>query len=128
MTEAEWLASHAPEAMLRCILLRAKPRKLRLFQCARCRGVWNYLPDGVSREAVIVAERYADGGASRRHLQAAREAAEEVFKDWRGLANEAAGWIHDLRMWARPHSASVLRTSGQNPVGAGFSLRNPYAS
>lgn len=79
MTESEWLASTDPAAMVRWLtsegIKRVPPqstrdgrlasdRKLRLFACACCRQVWHLLEDERSREAVEVAERYADGEAT----------------------------------------------------------------
>jgi hypothetical protein len=47
----------------------ATERKLRLFVCASTRLVWDWLPPGLMREAVEVAEQYADGlvAASERY-------------------------------------------------------------
>jgi hypothetical protein len=96
MTEAEWLASADPAAMLRFLTessfgpaglmredeevrqrrsLTPSARKLRLFACACCRAVWHLLNDERSRKAVEVAERFADGGATRRDLDEARRQA-----------------------------------------------------
>jgi hypothetical protein len=84
MTEAEWLVSGDPEAMVEYVVprrrgaaARVSDRKARLFEVACCRRVWGLIPDGVAREAVLVAERYADGRASdRERRHAANRAAE----------------------------------------------------
>jgi len=56
------LAAPNPEPMLRLLLeQQTSERKLRLLACACCRQVWDLLPDPLSRQAVMVAERYADG-------------------------------------------------------------------
>jgi hypothetical protein len=75
MTESEWLACAEPTPMLKFLLGKASDRKLRLFVCACCRGVWHLLADGgrsrspkSSRYAVEVAERYADGKATEAEL------------------------------------------------------------
>jgi len=71
MTEAEWLASDDPAAMLR--LCDPSERKLRLFAAACCRAVWPSLDDP-SRLAVAAVEAYIeeDGGQPHVPLQAVR--------------------------------------------------------
>jgi hypothetical protein len=61
--------------MLEFLRRRATPRKLRLFACACCRGLWHLLPDEASRAAVEAAERYADGHGGEADLRAARRGA-----------------------------------------------------
>jgi hypothetical protein len=72
MTESEWLEGANPAKMMSFLRgRRASERKLRLFGCACCRRVWGLLPDDASRDAVGVAEQFADGLASRKDLKAA---------------------------------------------------------
>jgi hypothetical protein len=71
MTEAEWLASTDPEAMLQFLAGRVSDRKLRLFACACCRRVWHLVTAEDSRRAIEVSERYAEGRAGLRELSAA---------------------------------------------------------
>jgi len=54
---------------------RASRRKFRLFACACSRRLWRRISEPRSRNAVLVAERYADGLATRKELEAARAAA-----------------------------------------------------
>jgi hypothetical protein len=70
MTEAEWLAGNEPMSahrMLEALRDRASDRKLRLFGCASCRGVWRLFEGSPIREAVEAAERYVDGGVTQHH-------------------------------------------------------------
>jgi hypothetical protein len=70
VTEEEWLASTDLRAMLalarRCS--RENDRTLRLFTVACCRRLWHLFDDERAREAVEVAERFADGLAGAEEL------------------------------------------------------------
>lgn len=68
MTELQWLESDNLWTMLSFAGEKLGARKLRLFGCACCRQVWDMLTAPEQREAVEVAERYADGLASREEL------------------------------------------------------------
>jgi hypothetical protein len=72
MTEAEWLACEAPDRLLVFARAKMSDRKLRLFGCA-CRRVWESVPDEF-RTAVEVAERFADGEATKKRLGVAKKA------------------------------------------------------
>jgi hypothetical protein len=76
MTESEWMASIDPDAMVEFLRLtgRQEQRRYRLFSCACVRRIWLLvLPTG--REAVYMAERFADGKASEDELVVAAERA-----------------------------------------------------
>jgi hypothetical protein len=73
MTEAQWLSAALPDVLLH--YLAANPglvseRKLRLFGVACLRRLFPLLTHEVSRSALDVAERYANGQAT--HDEAAR--------------------------------------------------------
>src|SRR5262249_29403642 len=76
-----WLTGSDPQWMLNLMRKKAGDRKLRLFACACCRGVWHLLTDGRSRRAVEIAEQYADGLVDDRELSAAFAAAQEAFQE-----------------------------------------------
>ena len=90
MTEAEWLACDDPLVMIDHIGgkvsdrkvsdRKVSDRKLRLFACACARLVWHLLDDTRSRDAVEVAERFADGLATGEELVAAWNAAWNVVR------------------------------------------------
>ncbi len=60
MTEKEWIECREPDKMLEFLRESASERKLRLFVCACCRGIWHLLVDQRSRRAVEVGECFAD--------------------------------------------------------------------
>jgi hypothetical protein len=84
MTEAEWLAGENPTPMLELLRGKVSNRRLRLFAVACCRHVWEWLL-GYSREAVEVAERYADKQATRAEMFQAHRGVHKDFKLTEGL-------------------------------------------
>jgi hypothetical protein len=70
MTEDEWLSGTNLKLMLELLRGKASDRKLRLFAVACC-CVSHLAPDQASRNALEVAERYADGLATEEERQAA---------------------------------------------------------
>jgi hypothetical protein len=78
--EAEWLACNDLKTMVAFLQGDASDRKLRLFDYACCREVWHLLTDERSRNAVVVAEHFADGQATREQLKATWVAATTAAK------------------------------------------------
>jgi hypothetical protein len=70
VTEAEWLASTDPVAMLEHVREHAGDRKLRLFAVACCRHNWEAITDD-GRDAVEVAGQFADGEVTATALREA---------------------------------------------------------
>jgi hypothetical protein len=73
VTEADWLACTDAQKMLEYLRGRASDRKLRLFACGGCRRIWQLLSDEWSRQAVEIAEMFADGLASMDALRSASD-------------------------------------------------------
>jgi hypothetical protein len=97
VTESDWLSSTDPQAMLSFLRDRGpvSERKLRLFAVACCRRALHLLVDQASREAVVFAERLAEGGPAREEAVAAWGAARQATEGWRdahagGTRGEAA--------------------------------------
>jgi hypothetical protein len=80
--EAQWLSAGSTYALL-CELTQhqraarnsAGRRRLRLFACSCCRRFWHLFADQHARQAVEVAERFADGQARLDELVAAERSA-----------------------------------------------------
>jgi hypothetical protein len=89
MMESEWLQCTDPVRMLQLFCGRTGERKMRLFACACARSVWTSLSDECCRQAVEVAERFADGLATGEELAEAGKRAYDVA--WsRGFCGEDA--------------------------------------
>jgi hypothetical protein len=111
---AEWRDCREPELLRQCLEqlgYRFRPRKRRLLACACCRRHWHRLPDERSRSAVEVAERYADGTASRRQLRAVWEEA--------NTAAEAAPYGSPEATWGR-----IAASCAEEPVPRTWPFRD----
>jgi hypothetical protein len=115
MTEAEWLACTDPRKMLEFLWDKASERKLRLFAVACCRRIWHLLIDKRSREAVKVAERYAEGGATDEELETASVAADTVWEVDRKRAAKEGKW--DRRSRLPYYGASAAAYNVAIPLG-----------
>jgi hypothetical protein len=93
MTEAEWRACADLQMMLESLRGTARIRKLRLFACACCRRIWHRLNHSAYTRAVELAERFADGKATREQLNEASSAAAEAANPYPEEGeDDPAGW------------------------------------
>ena len=91
MTEADWLACTDPDALLECLRCRVSERKLRLFVVACCRRIGHLVTEPRCKQAIEIAERFADdlvGAAELEEVHAAAQLSKPLFAD----ANWAAAW------------------------------------
>jgi hypothetical protein len=129
MTEADWLAATDPDSMLAFLHDRGGvgERKLRLFAVGCCRRVWQMLTDERSRQAVEVAEQFADGAVTLEELRqahaAAGWAADDAFESAipEDLPDEMICWAHEVGSDAgaaahAAHRASATRTADVGAV------------
>jgi hypothetical protein len=126
MTEAEWLVNSDSLEMLSLLESSGRPseRKARLFVAAVCRRIWDLLEDGRSRGAVEVAERFADGLACARELEAAHAAAGARNRElvaWEPL-EEAASVAVDV---CCPTAADVAFKAAMNARQARSAVEQP---
>ena len=80
MTEEEWLTCEDPRWLLEHLRKQARSRKLRLFACACVRRVWRRIPNPVCRQALEVAEQYADREVKNATRQQAHRAARALCR------------------------------------------------
>jgi hypothetical protein len=89
MTEADWDTATDPGAMLTLAAPRVSDRKLRLYLVGCCRRRWELFTDERCREAVAIAERFADGRADDADLaHGVRLARQFTEREFQGLAVE----------------------------------------
>ena len=74
MTESQWLMSGDPAELLEYIESKASRRRVRLFTVACFRQDWNSWSDRRDREAILTAERIADGQADSAECEVAEKA------------------------------------------------------
>jgi hypothetical protein len=81
MTEAEWQTCDDPQVLLDWLekACGVSQRKLRLFAVACGQSVMHLVDDAQARNAVGVAQRFADGQATSEELATASVAAERAF-------------------------------------------------
>jgi hypothetical protein len=119
MTEKEWLQGTNPARMVSFLHQRkASERKLRLFGCACCRRVWERLPCEASRQAVEVAERYADKQARRKDLNDAALACREGAG---GASHDPADMVVRVSLQMAAFSGSYnarVQAAGTGPMEA----------
>ena len=114
LTEAEWLACHDPAELLAGLPRKPSERQLLLFACACCRRIGDLLTGPLSRKAIELAERFADGTAGRAELVAAAEDAAGAFyrSSFRYAVKHLAGardpeGAARVAFWAA-HGAAIL--------------------
>jgi hypothetical protein len=122
MTEAEWLSGTDSSRMLGFLLGKASARKLRLFAVACCRDarLFGWLAEPRNREAVAVAERFAEGQASAAELEATRRLSSHNGVVWAcspDAYQAAVAWAECGRLPAARRAARVeiLRDLFGNP-------------
>jgi hypothetical protein len=113
MTESEWLSYQDPREMLLFLWTsgKASARKLRLFGCACCRRIWRLLTDEPMREAVEVAEWYADGLVSKNEMAVAAAAAYRAVHERPLMRLAAQSFRPEWSLPYGPESADLVVTA-----------------
>jgi hypothetical protein len=108
MTEAEWLASADPTPMIRFVEGTAGDRKRRLYAVACCRHLQQHglLAEPLYQEALLTAERFADGTATVRKLKEARDTIEGAHPgQFEPTTRGYAAWALRQSLATRDHVA-----------------------
>jgi hypothetical protein len=127
MTEAEWLASAGPDAMLRHLGDRAGKRKRRLFNCACCRRAWHLIADERVRAVVEATERACGGAWRWKEVLAAQLAARTAWVEatWRddpaAVAVQAAYAVPKVNLLpSRTAANAIAGVAPGKPARSGY--------
>ena len=88
-------------------------RKQRLYAVACCRRIWHLLPDERCRDAVVVAEQFADGLATTKAIQQARSSAQRTASTVTEQVAKDAAWAV---VWATSPASRIrylAQTAGE---------------
>lgn len=96
MTELEWAACTEPMRLIEFACEKVSARKLRLFAVACCWPLWPSMTHACSREAVLVAQRFADGLADKEGLVAGRKAIKATIRNRHRQEVLTAAWLETL--------------------------------
>jgi hypothetical protein len=108
MTESEWLTGGDSTTLLVFLRGKASDRKYRLWACAVCRRAWKLLRFESSRAAVVVAERYADGQATRAECEAAEQACSDELRRAREEDTISTSKEFHYRFWTEEKASYTL--------------------
>lgn len=88
MIERQWVCGKNPKEMLAFVQDKSSNRRLRLFVCGYLRSYLHRYDDELSRRALEISERFADGLATTVEVEACRKEARIAVRQ----GNEAA-WL-----------------------------------
>lgn len=138
MTEQDWRTSQDPQAMLEFLRMNGfmSNRKARLFSTAVGRRSWPLLHDEILRQAIEMAERFADGDVGDNQLA---YAAAEALASMRRLRDIWPATGHSVaesqgtktKEMSRIYRAGTVArfAAGKNPhVGADIAASSPEVS
>lgn len=127
MTEDQWLTGADVSAMVshledahRMHRLKKGQRRLRLFTAACCRLVWHLMTDDRARQAVRLAERYADGELTREEMKQAHQAHARAFS---GVLSISYQFSPGFCAADCAHAATISLLSPSGSGGAVFGTR-----
>jgi hypothetical protein len=103
--------------MLTYLARQPSTRKMQLFACAACRGIWPQLTDSRTRAMIEAAEKFADGLVSPHEFKAAIEAGRKVVGWNTSPASNAADYaaLAFSTDGAANAAAHIARCAGRQP-------------